>query len=79
MESEKKIANKIFEEIKLRLNLLIDLGLDYLTIDRKSSTLSGGEIQRINIAKSVGGGLVDTLYVLDEPSIGLHDRDKKNL
>ena len=76
-EFEKKIANKIFEEIKLRINLLIDLGLDYLTIDRKSSTLSGGEIQRINIAKSVGGGLVDTLYVLDEPSIGLHDRDKK--
>ena len=79
MENEKKIANKIFEEIKLRLNLLIDLGLEYLTIDRKSSTLSGGETQRINIAKSVGGGLVDTLYVLDEPSVGLHDRDKKNL
>ena len=79
IENEGKIANKIFEEIKLRLNLLSDLGLEYLTLNRKSSTLSGGETQRINIAKSLGGGLVDTLYVLDEPSVGLHDRDKTKL
>ncbi len=77
--TEKKIANKIFDEIKLRLKLLDDLGLGYLQLNRKSSTLSGGETQRINIAKSIGGGLVDTLYVLDEPSIGLHDRDTKKL
>ena len=76
---EKKIANKIFDEIKLRLKLLDDLGLGYLQLNRKSTTLSGGETQRINIAKSIGGGLVDTLYVLDEPSIGLHDRDTKKL
>ena len=59
--------------------MLKDLGLEYLTINRKSSSLSGGEAQRINIAKSIGGGLVDSLYVLDEPSIGLHDRDTKKL
>ena len=58
---------------------MIDLGLEYLTLNRKSSTLSGGETQRINIAKSVGGGLVDTLYVLDEPSIGLHIEIKQNI
>lgn len=78
-KNEEKIANKIFDEIKLRLNLINDLGLGYLKLNRKSSTLSGGETQRINIAKSIGGGLVDTLYVLDEPSIGLHDRDTKKL
>lgn len=78
-KNEKLIANKIFDEIKLRLQLLDDLGLEYLQLNRKSSTLSGGETQRINIAKSIGGGLVDTLYVLDEPSIGLHDRDTKKL
>ena len=78
-QAEKKIANKIFDEIKLRLKLLDDLGLGYLQLNRRSSTLSGGETQRINIAKSIGGGLVDTLYVLDEPSIGLHDRDTKKL
>ena len=61
------------------MNLLSDLGLEYLTLNRKSSTLSGGETQRINITKSHGGGLVDTLYVLDEPSVGLHDRDKTKL
>ncbi len=78
-EKNKKIANKIFDEIDFRLKLLTDLGLSYLKLNRKSSTLSGGEIQRINIAKSIGSGLVDTLYVLDEPSVGLHDRDTKNL
>ena len=74
-KNEEKIASKIFNEIKSRLKLLNELGLGYLQINRKSNTLSGGESQRINIAKSIGGGLVDTLYVLDEPSIGLHERD----
>lgn len=74
-KNEEKVASKIFNEIKSRLKLLNKLGLGYLQINRKSNTLSGGESQRINIAKSIGGGLVDTLYVLDEPSIGLHERD----
>ena len=74
-KNEEKVASKIFNEIKSRLKLLNELGLGYLQINRKSNTLSGGESQRINIAKSIGGGLVDTLYVLDEPSIGLHERD----
>ena len=74
-KDEEKVASKIFNEIKSRLKLLNELGLGYLQINRKSNTLSGGESQRINIAKSIGGGLVDTLYVLDEPSIGLHERD----
>ena len=74
-KNEEKVASKIFNEIKSRLKLLNTLGLGYLQINRKSNTLSGGESQRINIAKSIGGGLVDTLYVLDEPSIGLHERD----
>ena len=78
-KSEKNIGEKILFEIESRLNLLIDLGLDYLTLSRKSSSLSGGESQRINIAKSIGSGLVDTLYILDEPSIGLHNRDTKKL
>ena len=62
-------------EITRRLQFLADVGLDYLTLDRLSSTLSGGESQRINLATSLGSALVDTLYVLDEPSIGLHPRD----
>ena len=74
-KNEEKVASKIFNEIRSRLKLLNELGLGYLQINRKSNTLSGGESQRINIAKSIGGGLVDTLYVLDEPSIGLHERD----
>ena len=79
MKQNKELSKKIFSEITIRLKLLKDLGLEYLSINRKSSTLSGGEVQRINIAKSIGGGLVDALYVLDEPSIGLHDRDTKKL
>ena len=78
-ENEKIIGEKILSQINSRLKLLIDLGLDYLTLSRKSSSLSGGESQRINIAKSIGSGLVDTLYILDEPSIGLHNRDTKKL
>ena len=62
-----------------RLGFLRDVGLDYLTLDRLSSTLSGGESQRINLATSLGSALVDTLYVLDEPSIGLHSRDNERL
>jgi ABC-type taurine transport system ATPase subunit len=66
-------------EIRKRLGFLRDVGLDYLTLDRLSSTLSGGESQRINLATSLGSALVDTLYVLDEPSIGLHPRDNERL
>ncbi|MBG39935.1 MAG: excinuclease ABC subunit A, partial [Flavobacteriales bacterium] len=76
---EKIVGDKILFQIKSRLKLLTDLGLSYLSLSRKSSTLSGGESQRINIAKSIGSGLVDTLYILDEPSIGLHNTDTKKL
>jgi len=73
------IAEKVLREIRRRLAFLADVGLDYLTLDRLSSTLSGGESQRINLATSLGSALVDTLYVLDEPSIGLHPRDNLRL
>ena len=73
------VADKILREIQRRLGFLTDVGLDYLTLDRLSSTLSGGESQRINLATSLGSALVDTLYVLDEPSIGLHPRDNLRL
>ena len=69
----------MLREIRRRLQFLGDVGLDYLTLDRLSSTLSGGESQRINLATSLGSALVDTLYVLDEPSIGLHPRDNLRL
>ena len=69
----------MLKEILKRLKFLSDVGLDYLTLDRLSSTLSGGESQRINLATSLGSSLVDTLYVLDEPSIGLHSRDNLRL
>ena len=78
-EKEAAIADKVLREIKRRLGFLRDVGLDYLTLDRLSSTLSGGESQRINLATSLGSALVDTLYVLDEPSIGLHSRDNERL
>ena len=78
-EKESAIAEKILAEIRRRLGFLRDVGLDYLTLDRLSSTLSGGESQRINLATSLGSALVDTLYVLDEPSIGLHSRDNERL
>ncbi|MDR0757883.1 MAG: excinuclease ABC subunit UvrA [Tannerella sp.] len=73
------IARRLLTEIKSRLQFLIDVGLSYLTIDRLSSTLSGGESQRINLATSLGSSLVGSLYILDEPSIGLHPRDTDRL
>ncbi|HEY7450749.1 MAG TPA: excinuclease ABC subunit UvrA [Vicinamibacterales bacterium] len=76
---ELAIAEKVLKEVRRRLTFLSDVGLEYLTLDRLSSTLSGGESQRINLATSLGSALVDTLYVLDEPSIGLHPRDNLRL
>jgi excinuclease ABC subunit A len=78
-EKESAIAGKVLGEIRRRLAFLSDVGLDYLTLDRLSSTLSGGEAQRINLATSLGSALVGTLYVLDEPSVGLHPRDNNRL
>lgn len=76
---EKIIASRLLQEIDGRLRFLIDVGLGYLTLDRLSSTLSGGESQRINLATSLGSSLVGSLYILDEPSIGLHSRDTQRL
>jgi excinuclease ABC subunit A len=76
---ESEIADRLLEEIRERLRFLNDVGLEYLTLDRLSSTLSGGEAQRIQLATSLGSRLVGTLYVLDEPSIGLHSRDTHRL
>jgi len=73
------IARPIVKEIQERLQFLVDVGLDYLTLDRAASTLSGGEAQRIRLATQIGSGLVGVLYVLDEPSIGLHQRDNEKL
>ena len=78
-EKESTVADKVLREIRRRLSFLSDVGLDYLSLDRLSSTLSGGESQRINLATSLGSALVGTLYVLDEPSIGLHARDNQRL
>ena len=74
-----EIATKIVKEIRERLGFLVDVGLDYLTLERKADTLSGGEAQRIRLASQIGAGLVGVMYVLDEPSIGLHQRDNERL
>ncbi|HBK47699.1 MAG TPA: excinuclease ABC subunit UvrA [Xanthomonadaceae bacterium] len=74
-----EIAGKIVKEIGERLGFLVDVGLDYLTLERKADTLSGGEAQRIRLASQIGAGLVGVMYVLDEPSIGLHQRDNERL
>ncbi|MBT3025669.1 MAG: excinuclease ABC subunit A [gamma proteobacterium symbiont of Ctena orbiculata] len=74
-----KIAQKILKEIDQRLHFLVNVGLDYLTLDRSAETLSGGEAQRIRLASQIGAGLVGVMYVLDEPSIGLHQRDNQRL
>lgn len=78
-EMQEKIAHQILKEIKERLNFLVDVGLDYLTLSRNAGTLSGGEAQRIRLATQIGSSLVGVLYVLDEPSIGLHQRDNDKL
>ncbi|GAA1910213.1 excinuclease ABC subunit UvrA [Nocardioides lentus] len=76
---EQQIAEQVLKEINERLNFLLDVGLDYLSLDRPSGSLSGGEAQRIRLATQIGAGLVGVLYVLDEPSIGLHQRDNHRL
>ena len=77
--TKKEIADRIIKEIKERLEFLIDVGLNYLTLDRSAESLSGGEAQRIRLASQIGAGLVGVTYILDEPSIGLHQRDNKKL
>ena len=74
-----EIASKIVKEVHERLHFLVNVGLDYLTLDRKADTLSGGEAQRIRLASQIGAGLVGVMYILDEPSIGLHQRDNERL
>lgn len=78
-DREKVIANQILKEINARLGFLLNVGLDYLTLDRAAGTLSGGEAQRIRLATQIGSGLMGVLYILDEPSIGLHQRDNNRL
>jgi excinuclease ABC subunit A len=78
-DRERQIAERVVKEIHARLGFLLDVGLDYLSLDRPSGTLSGGEAQRIRLATQIGAGLVGVLYVLDEPSIGLHQRDNRRL
>jgi excinuclease ABC subunit A len=78
-EREHMIAERILKEIRSRLQFLLDVGLDYLTLSRASATLAGGEAQRIRLATQIGSGLVGVLYILDEPSIGLHQRDNRRL
>ncbi len=78
-ERDRMIAERVTKEINARLGFLLDVGLDYLTMSRSAGTLAGGEAQRIRLASQIGSGLVGTLYVLDEPSIGLHQRDNRRL
>src|SRR5690606_34430681 len=76
---DQQIAKRLLTEIQSRLEFLSKVGLNYLTLNRKSNTLSGGESQRINLATSLGSSLVGSMYILDEPSIGLHPRDTEKL
>ncbi len=78
-EKQKQIAGEIFKEIRTRLKFLLDVGLEYLSLNRQSVTLSGGESQRIRLATQIGSQLVNVLYILDEPSIGLHQKDNRKL
>ncbi len=78
-ERDERIARRVIKEIVERLRFLVDVGLDYLTLDRATATLSGGEAQRIRLATQIGSGLMGVLYILDEPSIGLHQRDNARL
>jgi excinuclease ABC subunit A len=78
-DKEREIARTILKEITARLTFLIDVGLDYVSLSRNSATLSSGESQRIRLATQIGSGLTGVLYVLDEPSIGLHQRDNERL
>ncbi|MGQ0825836.1 MAG: excinuclease ABC subunit UvrA [Actinomycetota bacterium] len=78
-ERDRLIAERVFKEVLERLQFMLDVGLDYLTLNRTSGTLAGGEAQRIRLASQIGSGLVGVLYVLDEPSIGLHQRDNQRL
>ena len=78
-EREEMIAVRLVKEIRARLGFLVDVGLDYLTLGRAAGTLAGGEAQRIRLATQIGSGLVGVLYILDEPSIGLHQRDNRRL
>ncbi|MCL6630162.1 MAG: excinuclease ABC subunit UvrA, partial [Armatimonadetes bacterium] len=78
-ERDMAIAHQVIKEIKTRLGFLINVGLDYLTLDRQANTLAGGEAQRIRLATQIGSGLMGVIYILDEPSIGLHQRDNRKL
>ena len=78
-EQQELIGHQILKEIKARIRFLADVGLDYLTLSRATGTLSGGEAQRIRLATQIGSGLVGVAYILDEPSIGLHQRDNDKL
>ena len=78
-ERQKLIGEQVLKEIKARIGFLNDVGLDYLTLSRATGTLSGGEAQRIRLATQIGSGLVGVAYILDEPSIGLHQRDNDKL
>ncbi len=78
-ERERSIARQVLKEILTRLGFLLDVGLDYLTLDRPAATLAGGEAQRIRLATQIGSGLMGVLYILDEPSVGLHQRDNRRL
>ena len=77
--NENKIASELLKELKTRTRFLLDVGLNYLTLNRSSRSLSGGEAQRIRLATQIGSQLVGVLYILDEPSIGLHQRDNQRL